>query len=74
MPLPIHVPSCGGRYPSQETKLLEIDEAISKIDADLKYNRWSAVRGDVRQVEHLLGSLWRFPAGRLAPGSGDPSL
>ncbi|MFS8831223.1 peptidylprolyl isomerase, partial [Synechococcus sp. R8-2] len=40
--------------PIQETKLLEIDEAISKIDTDLKYNRWSAVRGDVRQVERLL--------------------
>jgi peptidylprolyl isomerase len=40
--------------PISETKLLEVDEAISKIDADLKYNRWSAVRGDVRQVERLL--------------------
>ncbi|MFS8897076.1 peptidylprolyl isomerase [Synechococcus sp. R3-13] len=60
--------------PIQETKLLEIDEAISKIDTDLKYNRWSAVRGDVRQVEHLLDRygdslLAGLPPDRVAPAS-----
>lgn len=60
--------------PIQETKLLEIDEAISKIDTDLKYNRWSAVRGDVRQVEHLLDRygdslLASLPPDRVTPAS-----
>jgi peptidylprolyl isomerase len=40
--------------PIQDSRIWEIDEAITKIEADLKYNRWSAVRGDVRQVERLL--------------------
>ncbi|MEN9224706.1 MAG: peptidylprolyl isomerase [Thermostichus sp. HHBFW_bins_43] len=49
--------------PIQEPRLLELDEAISKIDADLKYNRWSAVRGDIRSVERLLD---RYAAPLLA--------
>lgn len=49
--------------PIQEPKLLELDEAICKIEADLKYNRWSAVRGDVRLVERLLD---RYTAPLLA--------
>jgi len=40
--------------PIQDSRIWEIDEAITKIESDLKYNRWSAVRGDVRQVERLL--------------------
>ncbi|MFS8775961.1 peptidylprolyl isomerase [Synechococcus sp. W65.1] len=40
--------------PIQDSRIWEIDEAITEIEADLKYNRWSAVRGDVRQVERLL--------------------
>ncbi|ABD00228.1 peptidyl-prolyl cis-trans isomerase [Synechococcus sp. 65AY6Li] len=40
--------------PIQDSRIWEIDESITKIEADLKYNRWSAVRGDVRQVERLL--------------------
>ena len=40
--------------PIQDSRIWEIDEAITKIEADLKYNRWSAVRGDVRQVQRLL--------------------
>jgi len=59
--------------PIQETKLLEIDEAISKIDADLKYNRWSAVRGDVRQVERLL-DRYGIPCWPVAPRAGAPPL
>ncbi|MEN9203567.1 MAG: peptidylprolyl isomerase [Thermostichus sp. DG02_2_bins_29] len=49
--------------PIQEPGLLELDEAIWKIDADLKYNRWSAVRGDIRSVERLLD---RYAAPLLA--------
>ncbi len=62
--------------PIQDGRIWEIDEAITKIEADLKYNRWSAVRGDVRQVERLLDRyadplLAELPPGQAAAASGE---
>ncbi len=62
--------------PIQDSRIWEIDEAITKIEADLKYNRWSAVRGDVRQVERLLDCyadplLAELPPGQAAAASGE---
>ncbi|MFS8966439.1 peptidylprolyl isomerase, partial [Synechococcus sp. H55.4] len=62
--------------PIQDSRIWEIDEAITKIESDLKYNRWSAVRGDVRQVERLLDRytdplLAELPPEQAAAAAGE---
>ncbi len=40
--------------PLTVAEVRDLDEAVVAVDGDLKYNRWSAVRRDVREVEKLI--------------------
>ncbi len=58
--------------------VLELDGKIMAIDQDLKYNRWSTVRGDVKTVERFLNRneqalLAQLPTAQQAAAQQDLS-
>ncbi|MDX2273216.1 MAG: peptidylprolyl isomerase [Cyanobacteriota bacterium] len=41
--------------PITEPKIRVLDETLSRIDQDLKYNRWSVTRADVKAAQQVVG-------------------